>query len=266
MDAPSEIRHRLDSTRLAELLGGHWPEVLVTQRTESTNRDLALAASAGAPAWTLHTTDHQTAGRGRLDRSFEMPDQAGVAVSILVQPPANQNLAWTWLPLIVGIAACEAFESLGVATVLKWPNDVLTPEQKKLAGILVERVETPQGSAAVIGIGANVSLTHDELPTPMASSLRLEGVATTDRHAVVAVLAAAIRLWVERWESGENAMIEQVYRDRCITIGQEVRIVRAGLDDVTGIAEGIDTFGCLIVDGQAWSAGDVEHVRPAASN
>ena len=71
MDAPSENRHRLDSTRLAELLGDQWPEVLVTRQTQSTNRDLALAANAGAPAWTLHTTDHQVAGRGRLDRSFE---------------------------------------------------------------------------------------------------------------------------------------------------------------------------------------------------
>ncbi|NLC98742.1 MAG: biotin--[acetyl-CoA-carboxylase] ligase, partial [Actinomycetales bacterium] len=217
-------------------------------------------------AWTLHTTDHQVAGRGRLDRSFEMPDQAGVAVSVLLRPAADRDLTWTWLPLIVGIATCEAFETFGVESVLKWPNDVLTPKQRKLAGILAERVETPEGPAAVIGVGANVSLTLQELPTPSATSLLLENATTTDRHQIVATLAAAIRRWTELWESGENAMIEQAYRARCSTIGQEVRIVRAGLDDVTGVAEGIDSFGCLIVDGQPWSAGDVVHVRPVASN
>lgn len=266
MDAPSQNRHRLDESRLTELLGQTWPTVVVTQETQSTNRDLAAAAHAGAPAWALHTTDHQVAGRGRLDRSFEMPDQAGVAVSFLVRPSDDPSLKWTWLPLIVGIAACEAFAVVGVDAVLKWPNDVLTRNQKKFAGILVERAETPDGPAAVLGVGVNVSLSERELPTPSASSLLLEQATTLDRHVIVSRLGQSIRRWVERWEAGENSIIEQAYRERCITIGQEVRIIREGFADVTGVAEGIDEFGCIIVAGQPWSAGDVEHLRPIPAN
>lgn len=262
MPAPSELRHPLDSGRLNALLGDAWPPVVVTQHTESTNRDLAEAARTGAPAWTIHTTDHQIAGRGRLDRTFDMPKHSGVAVSVLVRPRPDSGLRWTWLPLISGIATVDALGELGLTARLKWPNDVLTLQQRKLAGILVERIETDQGPAAIIGIGLNVTLDAEELPTPQATSMLLEGADTVDRHEIIGQLAAALRIWIERWESGQQADIELAYRERCVTIGQEVRIVRQGHDDVVGLAEGIDEFGCLIVDGQAWSAGDVQHLRP----
>lgn len=262
MPAPSDFRHPLDSGRLSELLGDAWPPVVVTGHTESTNRDLADAAKAGASAWTIHTTDHQIAGRGRLDRSFEMPKFTGVALSVLLRPRADSALLWTWLPLIAGIATVDALGELGLPTVLKWPNDVLTQQQRKLAGILVERVETVEGPAAVIGIGINVGLSAEELPTPHATSMLLERATTTDRHEVISRLAASLRTWIERWESGVQTLIEQAYRERCLTIGQEVRVVRQGHEDVIGVAEGIDEYGCLIVDGQAWSAGDIQHLRP----
>lgn len=266
MSAPSEIRHRLDSDRLLELFGETWPAPVVTQKTQSTNRDLALAARDGAASWQIHTTDHQVAGRGRLDRTFVIPDQAGVALSVLARPKLDVTLAWTWLPLVVGIAASEAFQNLGVDAVLKWPNDVLSAQQgRKLAGILVERVETQQGPAVVMGVGVNVSLRESELPTEQATSLLLENSSTLDRHEIVATLAKTIRAWVELWEAGHTEDIEVAYRQRCITIGQHVRIMRHGDEDVLGVAEGIDDFGCLIVDGRSWSAGDVEHVRPASS-
>lgn len=261
MPAPSEFRHPLDSGRLNDLLGDSWPAVVVTEHTESTNRDLAEAAKSGAEAWTIHTTDHQIAGRGRLDRSFEMPKFAGVAVSVLVRP-ASASARWTWLPLIAGIATVDALGELGLPAVLKWPNDVLTREQRKLAGILVERVETTHGPVAVIGIGLNVSLNQEELPTPQATSMLLEHATTVDRHEVISQLVVSLRTWIDRWASGEQAEIEHAYRERCLTIGQEVRVVRHGHEDVTGVAEGIDEYGCLIVDGHAWSAGDIQHLRP----
>jgi len=262
MPAPSENTTELDPQRLAELLGSQWPRAIVTRHTASTNRDLAQAAKDGAPAWTIHTTHHQVAGRGRLDRTFEMPEGTGIALSVLVRPSSDAPLPWTWLPHLVGLAVAQSFETLGVPTVLKWPNDVLTREQKKLAGILVERVETPTGPAAVIGVGINVSLSPDQLPVPTATSLRIEGATSTNRVDILVAIATTLREWVDRWEDGDLAAIKAAYGELCLTVGQRVRILIEGADDINGLAEGIDDFGCLIVDGTAYSAGDVQHVRP----
>lgn len=261
-------RPPLDAAALrAALRGadGFWTDVVVTDETGSTNADVARAARDGAPQGTVHTTDRQTAGRGRLDRAWESPSGSGVIVSVLLRPDAVPAARWVWLPLLVGLAVDATVHECGVASGLKWPNDVLV-DGRKLAGILLERVETPQGPAAVVGVGLNVSLRRDELPVDTATSLALEGATETDRTIVLRSLLrnleALYRAWVA--SGGDPAGgIRESYERRCVTIGQDVTVTLPADEPWTGRATGIDDLGRLLVDGRAISAGDITHLRPA---
>lgn len=227
-------------------------------KTESTNADLAAAARDGAPEGTVIVAHHQTAGRGRLDRTWEAPPGSGLVMSALVRPDALDAARWPWIPLMAGVAVADAVRTVGLEPGLKWPNDVEI-DGRKLAGILVERVETADGPAAVIGIGLNVAMTSDQLPVPTATSLSLEGVevALDDMLAgVLAGLAACYRLL------GENpAALRATYLSACRTVGSTVQVSLPDDGALTGAATDVDEHGRLVVDGRPITAGDVLHVR-----
>jgi BirA family biotin operon repressor/biotin-[acetyl-CoA-carboxylase] ligase len=261
-------RPPLDATALRSALAGpgrFWSDVVVTSETGSTNADVAAAARAGAPEGLVHTTDAQTAGRGRLDRSWTSPAGSGVIVSALLRPDTVPAARWVWLPLLVGLAVDATVHECGVESGLKWPNDVQV-DGRKLAGILLERVETPVGPAAVIGVGLNVTLRRDELPVETATSLALEGATETDRTIVVRSLLRNLEALYRAWSASEGdpaAGIRDSYIRRCVTIGSRVRVTLPREEILEGEATGIDDLGRLLVDGRAISAGDITHLRPA---
>ena len=159
-DQRPPVDNPLDPGRLASL------GVEVLPHTPSTNAVLAERAREGAPEGLVVATEHQTAGRGRLDRTWETPAGSALTFSTLLRPEVPPA-TWPWLPLLTGYAVAKALAGAGFGAVLKWPNDVLIGD-RKVAGILVERVETPGGPAAVVGIGLNVLLAAEELPVPTA--------------------------------------------------------------------------------------------------
>ena len=168
--------------------------VEVVEAAPSTNALVAERARSGAAGEGLVVVaEHQTAGRGRLDRTWETPARSALTLSVLLVPRA-EPADWPWLPLLTGYAAARALRQLGAEVSLKWPNDVLLND-RKLAGILTERVDTPAGPAVVTGIGINVGSTRAELPHDGATSLAIEGVAVDrDRPAVGAAAQAADRV------------------------------------------------------------------------
>jgi len=261
-------RPPLDAAALRTALTGpgrFWTEVVVTAETGSTNADAAAAARLGAPEGTVHTTDLQTAGRGRLDRSWSSPAGSGVIVSVVLRPDGVPAAGWVWLPLLVGLAVDATVHECGVDSGLKWPNDVLV-DGRKIAGILLERVETPTGAAAVIGVGLNVTLRRDELPVETATSLALEGATETDRTIVLRSLLRNLEALYRAWAASggdPTAGIRDSYIRRCVTIGQRVRVVLPRDEEIEGLAAGIDDLGRLLVDGRAISAGDITHLRLA---
>lgn len=262
-------RPPLDASVLRAALmgpGRFWTDVVVTAETGSTNADVASAARAGAPEGTVHTTDLQTAGRGRLDRAWESPAGSGVIVSALLRPSSVPAGRWVWLPLLVGLAVDATAHECGVESGLKWPNDVLV-DGRKLAGILLERVDTPLGAAAIVGVGLNVSLRSEELPVETATSLVLEGATETDRTIVLRAFLRNLEALYRAWSAsgGDPASgIRESYVRRCVTIGTTVRVSLPNEGSLEGQATGIDDLGRLLVDGSAISAGDITHVRPAS--
>lgn len=207
-------------------------------------------------------TADQTHGRGRLDRSFEITAGRGLAVSVLLRPPA-EAARWVWLPLLTGLAVADTLQGLGLDPALKWPNDALV-SGRKIAGILVERVETDEGPAAVVGIGLNVDLTEEDLPVPTATSLRIEGARHGDLTRITVLLLRHLARHVATWESGAD--LREAYQRRCDTIGRVVDVSLPDGSTLTGTADGIDDLGRLVVAGTAISAGDVTHVRPRDAN
>jgi BirA family biotin operon repressor/biotin-[acetyl-CoA-carboxylase] ligase len=262
-------RPPLDAAALRAALTGpdrFWTDIVVTPETGSTNVDVAAAARAGAPEGTVHTTDLQTAGRGRLDRAWESPVGSGVIVSVLLRPDSVPAARWVWLPLLVGLAVDATVHECGVESGLKWPNDVLV-DGRKIAGILLERVDTPLGSAAIVGVGLNVSLRRDELPVDTATSLALEGATETDRTIVLRGFLRNLEALYRAWAAAggdPGSGIRDSYVRRCVTLGTRVRVSLPNGGSMEGQATGIDELGRLLVDGNAISAGDITHVRPAS--
>jgi BirA family biotin operon repressor/biotin-[acetyl-CoA-carboxylase] ligase len=243
--------------------------VEVLESAPSTNAVAAERARDGAPDGLVIVADHQTAGRGRLDRTWETPAGTAVTFSIVLRPQSPTR-AWPWLPLMAGYAVDKALQARGLDAGVKWPNDVLVGD-KKVAGILVERVETPDGPAAVVGVGVNTGLTADELPVPTATSLELETGQPVDRTDVLIEVLTSLREAYSAWEAGEDAggqRLAESYTAACVTVGRDVRVELPDGSALEGRAVEIDPGGRLVVEGAngrtAVAAGDVLHVKALA--
>jgi BirA family biotin operon repressor/biotin-[acetyl-CoA-carboxylase] ligase len=250
---------------------GPYAALDVVATVPSTNTALAAAAGAGAPDRTVLVAEHQSAGRGRAARSWCAPPRSGLALSVLLRPTEVPQDRWSWFPLLVGVALCRTVSTLGeIPAVLKWPNDLLLgADQRKAAGILAEVI--PAGPAVVVGIGLNVTLRPDELPVPGATSLAIEQAACTDRDPVLRALLRALdselRQWCQHKGDPSTSGLREAYRQRCATLGKQVRVELPGQVELIGTAVDIDTAGRLVVSSgserRALSVGDVTHVRAA---
>jgi len=201
--------------------------------------------------------DHQTAGRGRLGRTWVAPPGASLLLSVLLRPrlPAEQRHL---LVAAAGLAMAEAVEATtGVVAGMKWPNDLLVGD-RKLCGVLAEAA----ADALVVGLGVNVEWT--DVPaelTAIATACNLEGGRPVDRREL---LDAFLARYVTRLADLDGARRE--YEARLVTLGRRVRIEQAQRT-LVGIALGMDDAGRLLVtadDGEteAVAVGDVVHVRP----
>ncbi len=239
-----------------------WPpgwDVRHVDETASTNADLIAAVKAGA-AWdrTVLAADHQTAGRGRLDRRWEAPPGANLLVSFVVAPvPAVAAEATHRLGLAAVAAAKRFLGERWVCDVgLKWPNDVLL-DDRKLAGILAQRV--PDHDAVVVGLGLNVRWAPDG-----AAALTSLDADTAAGHPVD---PPTLLLAVLEELDALPADIGARYVDSLLTIGRWVRVeMPSGADALYGRAVGVDAAGRLVVADAAGrrhelDVGDVVHVR-----
>ncbi|MFJ5635373.1 biotin--[acetyl-CoA-carboxylase] ligase [Streptomyces goshikiensis] len=250
--------------------GGLWTSVEVVPSTGSTNSDLAARAGE-LPEGAVLVAEEQTAGRGRLDRSWVAPARSGLFFSVLLKPGAAvPQERWGWLTLLAGVAAATGLSrAAGVDTALKWPNDLLVivdGEERKTGGILAERV----GDGVVLGIGLNVTLTDAELPVPEAGSLALAKASVTDREPLLKAVLRSLEEWYGEWRAagGDPAAsgLQETYAAGCATLGRHVRAELPGGRRLTGTAEAVDADGRLVVrtaegEREPVGAGDVVHLR-----
>jgi len=232
----------------------------------STNTELVERAAAGWPDRAVLVTDRQTAGRGRLGRSWTAPPGTSLAVSVLLRPRIPQG-RYGWLSLLAGAAMAGAVRSIGGAADLKWPNDVLLGG-RKVCGILAEVL--PDGSGAVLGAGLNHRIAAVDLPVPSATSLLVEGLPTDPDVVLAAYLE---RLWalLDSFEASggdpDRGGLRRAVESACGTIGSRVRVELPDGGTVTGWATGLDADGRLLVAAGrdatpfAVAAGDVTHLR-----
>lgn len=213
--------------------------------------------------------DHQTAGRGRLGRTWTAPPGASLLVSVLVRPPHDAHAHGAMQAGgLAARAACVAVA--GVAPELKWPND-LYASGRKLAGVLAEGViEHDRLASVVLGTGINVNWPPlDELPDDLRDRLvalnHLTG-SSVERSALLDAYLDELGRRLVQWEQDPAGLLA-AYHDALGTIGQRVR-ADLGTHVVTGTASGITTEGALLVltedgDEVVVSAGDVMQLRPA---
>jgi BirA family transcriptional regulator, biotin operon repressor / biotin---[acetyl-CoA-carboxylase] ligase len=268
-DLPNGLGLRLPAPR------GMWTRLDVVSSTGSTNADLLARAAAepAGPEGQVLVAEEQTAGRGRLGRSWSSVPGESLTFSVLLRPvtvPADRR---GWLPLLTGVAVVSAVRSVsGVDAVLKWPNDVLVGE-RKLAGILAE--QAPDASAVVIGTGLNVTTPAESLPV---SASGLPGTSLLSEGAVVSrteLLAAVLDEFERRYaafradpDPAETGLLAE-YRGLCATLGQTVRAELPLGRGLTGTAVAVDAGGRLLIEERPGhppapvSAGEVVHVRPA---
>jgi BirA family biotin operon repressor/biotin-[acetyl-CoA-carboxylase] ligase len=231
--------------------------------TGSTNADLARAARDGAPHGTVLVADHQTAGRGRLDRTWVAPPNSALLCSILVRARPGalaQRALWC-----VGLAAqAAAREVAGVEAELKWPNDLMVGD-RKLAGILAEVVDpSAEAPAVVVGIGLNVG--WPSAPEEVAArAVTLEELAgrPVDRADLLSALLRALVPLLDLWSSDAPALFD-TYRAQLATLGQTVLVTVADRQ-LSGEAVDVTSDGALVVqvgpERCVVAAGDVIHLR-----
>lgn len=240
----------------------------------STNREAVLLAQAEVEHGTVVAADSQTAGRGRLSRTWFSPPGANLYCSIILRtarPPERLTEWLSWLPLISALAAAEAIEQVSsIHVAVKWPNDLLISE-RKVGGILCESGTGMRSDPfQIIGIGINVNLDHDDWPADLrdsATSLWQERKIAVDRNRLLAQLLLDLEQCLDELVVHGTNRLGMAYYHRCSTIGHTVQATLSNGDVVVGLAEGIGQDGSLRVRPQAIQPGsgtpEVVHLRVA---
>jgi BirA family biotin operon repressor/biotin-[acetyl-CoA-carboxylase] ligase len=229
---------------------------------DSTNTWLLGQARAGAAAGLVAVADHQTAGRGRLGRTWESPGPEAASgasgpnllCSVLLRPPLLVPGGAPFLAVarvsLAARAAASAVSGGRVAAGLKWPNDLVV-DGAKLAGVLAEA----ERDVIVAGCGMNVTWAP-----PGAARLR-DAAPSVHRDAVLDALLRSL----DDWLVADDRMVLRAYREACVTLGRPVRVDVADDDAVSGTAADVTDTGALLVDTGAClrevTVGDVVHLR-----
>ncbi len=246
------------------------------EETDSTNRVAFERGRAGAPAGTTIVAEAQSAGRGRLGRTFFSPPHSNLYTSIVLRPTGSIADAPT---LILGAAVAvadtvAAFVDEPGAVAIKWPNDVQI-RGRKTSGILMESSVEGAGIAfAVLGIGVNLNVERERFPDefrPLATSLASELGRPVDRRAFARGLFEALEAVLERHAQGGFEALRPRFEAYFAMAGAPVTVEALGGERISGLARGIAANGALEIEVQSGPrageivrvlAGDVTLAKP----
>ena len=238
-----------NETTIADQIHTKWAGKTVhfARETDSTNLWIKRLAKEGASEGTLALAEFQSAGRGRLGRSWEVPEGTSVMMSILLRPKFEPQYAPT-LTLVMGMAVAKAVKNLGFDVSIKWPNDVVV-SHKKICGILTEMgVRDGKIDYAVIGVGINVNIR--EFPEEMAdkaTSLYLESGREFDRSQIPGLVMEAFEKYYEKFAATcDLSGLKEEYESILANYNQPVRVLAK--EPYEGVARGITDGGELLVE------------------
>ncbi|MDQ2921443.1 MAG: biotin--[acetyl-CoA-carboxylase] ligase [Acidobacteriota bacterium] len=245
------------------------PQILRFDSLPSTNVEAARRAVEGAPEGLCVVASEQTAGRGRRERHWVSPKDAGLYFSIILRPQMEQS-GWPLLTLMAGVAVYDALlDSCGLVSDIKWPNDILA-NGRKLCGILAETVDTAMGRAVVVGIGIN--LRNKSFPSELdrvATSIEAE---TGEMPNLEAVLDALIRAFAWHYQvlqlpAGPEDIVTTWSGHSSYGTGKQIQVTDTN-ETFAGTTRGLERDGALRVETDAGEirivrAGDVASVRPS---
>lgn len=218
--------------------------VRTTDITGSTNDDIKALAESGAPEGTVMIAGEQTAGKGRLGRSFYSPKDAGLYMSILLRPKLGTADALA-ITTAAGAAAARAIDAVcGTNAGIKWVNDIYIGS-RKVCGILTEASLSPDGGVryAVLGIGVNV--TDRGFPDDIKNKAGAVGADISLRPAIAAKI---LEFFFAYYESFPSKVYMDEYRRRSVLTGRTIEYEQGGVMH-TAKVEGIDDDARLIVRG-----------------
>ena len=243
------------------------PTILRFDSIDSTNLEAIRHAKAGAPEGLCVVAREQTRGRGRLDRAWESPKDAGLYLSAILRPQIAIE-QWALITLMAALAVGDALlKSCGLRVDIKWPNDIFV-HNRKLGGILAEAIETDRGPAAIVGIGIN--LRDAAFPAViMKRAISVESATGTvpDAELLLEKLTEAIagRYDLLSSQDGREHTIREWCASSSYAFDRRVRV--SGISDTfEGVTRGLESDGALrveIPDGRVRivRAGDVTDLR-----
>ena len=231
----------------------------------TSDRARELLDRAGG-AGTAVVAELQTAGRGRRGRTWISPPGRNLMLSVAYRPRLGAAEAWR-LGLAVALAARDACRTVAPID-LKWPNDLVDGDGRKVGGVLIETMLDGESvRTATIGIGINVNWAVDDMPPEIAASatsLVERCGATVDRGTLLAALLERLDVELGAIEAGASPLDR--YRAACRTLGSEVT-VEVGARTISGVAVAIDEAAALVVETSSGretvSSGEVVRVRAA---
>lgn len=252
----------LSQRRLEAAVGSWAPQIRYLDETGSTNSDALEWAAQGASEGAIVVADLQTAGRGRLGRSWFGKPGASIHLSVILRPRIGVEEIGL-INLAAAAAVARALRNLEVDARIKWPNDVLIGD-RKVCGILSEaQFERGVPSSVVLGVGINVNLETEDFPTEIASTATSLLVATGHRFDRVEIITGFLGEFGGLYSAlpGKPGHILDAYRPLCVTLGRRVKI--EGTDkSIEGDASDVDSTGALVLEsGEIVRVGDVVHLR-----
>jgi BirA family transcriptional regulator, biotin operon repressor / biotin---[acetyl-CoA-carboxylase] ligase len=267
MDSLPDLKKRLNAVLQTRYVGR---PTLLYEEIGSTQDEARRLAGAGASSGSVIWAMAQTAGRGRLDRSWLSNHGAGLWFSVILRPDGDAG-ASAILSLAAGVAVARALQVPSAGEVrLKWPNDVLL-RGRKVAGVLAE-AETQGGRLTflILGVGLNLDPGPAGFPPSIAASAAsLAEVlpAPPDIPALMASLLAELESAIEIAVEDPSAL-RQAWMQLSDTIGREVR-AQLGTGAVEGLAVDLDLDGSLVVEKDDGTrrhvqSGEVIHLRPVS--
>jgi BirA family biotin operon repressor/biotin-[acetyl-CoA-carboxylase] ligase len=199
------------------------------------------------PSGLVIAAHEQTNGRGRQDRKWQSSPNANLCFSLFLETDA-ELIQIPSLTMAAALGVTELLNSKAIRSAPKWPNDVLVNE-KKICGILSERVEHDSNHGIIVGVGLNVNMSSEEAESidRPATSMLIESGNAFDPEKVLEELLPQLDYWIREWAKGGFAAIRQVWTEKAGPIGKRLSVHDSDIRK-TGTLTGFGEHGELLLE------------------